>query len=102
LLVFAAAVEEPGGERKIVGSVQDVSHQREWVNAGVQAEKEYEELTGGPVQDLCHDISGPLTSILLNCELLMEGECPAPLRNKVQTIFSEAMQIDHHLRSLRR
>ena len=106
LLVFAAAVEEPGAGRKIVGSVQDVSHQREWTGAAAPAEKEHEEhceeQSPGPVQELCHDISGPLTAILLNCELLMEEECPAPLRNKIQTIFSEAMQIDRHLRSLRR
>ena len=102
LLVFAAAVEEPGEGRKIVGSVQDVTHQRERIHAAVRTKKEHEEQPPGPIQDLCHDISGPLTSILLNCELLMEGECPASLRNKVQPIFSEAMQIQHHLRSLRR
>jgi len=104
LLVFAAAVEEPGGGRKIVGSVQDVSDQREWTSASALADYEEtcEEQAPDPVQDFCHDISGPLTAILLNCELLMEEECPASVRNKVETIFSEALQIDKNLRNLRR
>jgi len=104
LLVFAAAVEEPGGGRKIVGSVQDVSDQREWTSASALADYEEtcEEQAPDPVQDFCHDISGPLTAILLNCELLMEEECPASVRNKVETIFSEALQIDKDLRNLRR
>ncbi|HEY7679610.1 MAG TPA: histidine kinase dimerization/phospho-acceptor domain-containing protein [Terriglobia bacterium] len=98
LLVFAAAVEEPDGGRKIVGSVQDITLQREWACAPATAERECEEPTAGAIQNLCHDLSGPLTSILVNCELLLEGECPPAVRSKLESIFSEAIQIDRLLR----
>ena len=103
LLIFAVAVEEPEGGRKIVGLAQDVTFQREWPQASFPGTEE--ELDAGPADSLaqfCHDMSGPLTSILVNCELLMEGECPPSVRQKVESILSEALHLDQHLRSYRR
>ena len=50
---------------------------------------------------LCHDISGPLTSILINCELMLEENCSEEIRSKAETIFSEAMHINQYLREFR-
>lgn len=105
LLVFAAAVQEPEGGMKIVGLAQDVTADREWQEAGpplAEMEEADREKTPASLQELCHDISGPLTSILVNCEILLEGDCPDPLRQKAETIFTEALQIDQYLRSYRR
>ena len=116
LLVFAAAVSQPEGGRKIVGLVQDVTREREWSFAQSSAaeqvlEKKESGATISPihpkatasaeesVEDLCHDLSGPLTSILVNCEMLMEDDCPPPVRQRLEGIFSEAMHINHHLRN---
>ena len=116
LLVFAAAVAEPDGSRKVVGLVQDVTHEREraFAQSG-KSEPEFEPRSAEPqpepldavtpketVADLCHDLSGPVTSILVNCEMLMEDDCPPPVRQKLQGIFSEAMHISHHLRNHRK
>ena len=103
LLVFAAAVEEPGQGGKIVGLVQDTSHQQQdmlFAEASPLGVTDRGRL-GHSLRDLCHDISGPLTSILVNCELLMDGDCPSPVREKVETILSEAMHIDQRLRHRR-
>jgi phospho-acceptor domain-containing protein len=123
LLVFAAAVAQSEGGRKVVGLVQDVTRDREWSFSlssalldGVQANDSEATLqpirppSGTPaaesaaesVDDLCHDLSGPLTSILMNCEMLMEDDCPPPVREKLAGIFSEAMQINQQLRQHRR
>ena len=121
LLVFAAAVALPEGGRKVVGVVQDVTREREWAFAEVMApgrgtsllESKPESTApsdGSPspvsmpdlVEDLCHDLSGPLTSILVNCEMLMEDDCPPPVRQRLEGIFTEAMHINHQLRSHRR
>ncbi len=103
LLVFAAAVEEPGRGRKIVGLVQDTSQQQQdllFAEASPPGVPDREQPEHS-LRDLCHDISGPLTSILVNCELLMDGDCPSPVREKVEAILSEAMHIDQHLRHRR-
>ena len=117
LLVFAAAVDDPDTGRKVVGLVQDVSQERErsFALAGMPTQgQEYESRPSEPdaaagsdappesIADLCHDLSGPVTSILMNCEMLMEDDCPPPVRQKLEGIFSEAMNINHHLRSHRR
>jgi len=116
LLVFAAAVSQSEGGRKVVGLLQDVTREREWSFAQSPAaeqvlEKKESETTISPihptatasagesVEDLCHDLSGPLTSILVNCEMLMEDDCPPPVRQRLEGILSEAMHINHHLRS---
>lgn len=118
LLVFAAAVPQAESGRKVVGLVQDVTREREgpWaLSSDPEADLERKSLeatirpihptSGQPkesVEDLCHDLSGPLTSILVNCEMLMEDECPPPVRQRLEGIFSEAMQINHQLRTHRR
>ena len=119
LLVFAAAVALPEGGRKVVSLVQDITREREWTFALVPAggqevqvgESESERVAfrpAGPpaspesLEDLCHDLSGPLTSILVNCEMLMEDDCPPPVRQRLEGIFSEAMHINQQLRSHRR
>ena len=103
LLVFAATVEEPGRGRKIVGLVQDTSQQQPDLPFAEASPLGflYRERLKHSLRDLCHDISGPLTSILVNCELLMDGDCSSPVREKVETILSEAMHIDQHLRHRR-
>ena len=116
LLVFAAAVELPEGGRKVVGLVQDITREREWSFTLIHpAEHQLENLesesglvathssgNGDSVEDLCHDLSGPLTSILVHCEMLMEDDCPPPVRQRLEGIFSEAMHINHQLRAHRR
>ena len=117
LLVFAAAVEDPELGWKVVGLAQDVTHERERAfaiagrgDSGDQFERlpvgryhsENLPLSAGSVADLCHDLSGPVTSILVNCEMLMEDDCPPPIRKKLEGIFSEAMHINQHLRSHRK
>jgi len=119
LLVFAAAVAQPEGGRKVVGLAQDVTREREGSFAFSNAaepdlESNNSESSINPIHppaprpseesvaELCHDLSGPLTTILVNCELLMENECPPPVRQRVEGIFSEAMNINHQLRSHRR
>ena len=55
-------------------------------------------------RDLCHDISGPLTSILVNCELLMDGNCPSPVREKIEVallLALESRERGTHLHSVR-
>ena len=54
-----------------------------------------------PVHKLCHDLSGPLTSILINCEMLLEEDCPPETRRRAETILAEAMQMNHLLRESR-
>ena len=122
LLVFAAAVALPEGGRKIVGLVQDVSREREWSFALASgSHNEIDPKLGDSrpmaeafsdrtapsavpesLEDLCHELSGPLTSILVNCEMLMEDDCPPPVRQRLEGIFSDAMQISNQLRSQRR
>ena len=52
-----------------------------------------------PQGELRHEISGPLTSILIHCELLLERECPPDIRERVETILAEAFRIHQSLRN---
>jgi K+-sensing histidine kinase KdpD len=54
-----------------------------------------------PLDKLTHDISGPLTSILLNCEMLLDEDCSTEARRRAQTILAEAMKINSLLREAR-
>ena len=54
-----------------------------------------------PLGKLSHDISGPLTSILLNCEMLLDEDCSVEARRRAQTILAEAMKINSLLREAR-
>ena len=128
LLIFAAAVADADGNRKVVGLVQEITHERQWPAPNRLADLEFEpeslehrrqvsaavapqpgssqsaneEESPESVEDLCHNLSGPLTSILVNCEVLMEGECPPPVRERLEGIFTEAMLISQQLRTHRR
>jgi signal transduction histidine kinase len=53
------------------------------------------------VEDLSHTLSGPLTSILVNCELLLDGECPPPVRQRLEGIFAEAQRMSELLQGRR-
>lgn len=57
--------------------------------------------TASPAGKLGHDISGPVTSILINCELLLEEECPEPVRRRAEIILAEAMRINQLLHQSR-
>jgi len=61
-----------------------------------------------PVRKLCHEISGPLTSILVQCDLLLQSS-PAKgskdledSRERIASIQEEAMRISRHLRAASR
>jgi len=46
---------------------------------------------------LRHNINGSLTSILMNCELLLDNAWQPTLRRKIESILAEAVRIDHLL-----
>jgi hypothetical protein len=102
--VLAGAVEEPNGSRKVVGLAQDLTSKREQSSvrdlAGASSQDARDE-SEDAVRKLCHDISGPLTSILVSCERLMEANCAPETRLRAETILSEALRIDRFLRSYR-
>ncbi|HWP84856.1 MAG TPA: histidine kinase dimerization/phospho-acceptor domain-containing protein [Terriglobia bacterium] len=114
--VFATALPQPEGGGKIVGLALDVTGEREHGGASRQgmewepAESASDAFQPRPVAPLaedaadamCHDLSGPLTSILVNCEMLLEGDCPPPARQKLERIFSSALGMSQLLRSHRR
>lgn len=54
-----------------------------------------------PVRKLCHDLSGPLTSIMINCEMLLEQDCPPEARRRTEVILAEAMRINRLLHESR-
>jgi signal transduction histidine kinase len=53
-------------------------------------------------RNFCHDINGPLTSILMSCDLLLQENFPPAVRERLETIVSDALRIDQHLRSFRK
>ncbi len=117
LHLFVAALEEPRRRRKIVGfAQQDFTAQRESFSHGNAAQAEETEDPGtrggtrgemqdeaeDPVTRLCHDISGPLTSILINSELVLDEDCPGEIRSRTEAILTEALQINQSLRASRK
>ena len=52
-----------------------------------------------PVRQLCHEISGPLTSILVHCDLLLENASAPDARQRLVAIQDEALRISRHLRN---
>ena len=48
---------------------------------------------------LSHQISGPLTSILIQCDLLLEEALAPAARQRLEAIRAEALRISHHLRA---
>ena len=59
-----------------------------------------------PVRKLCHEISGPLTSILVQCDLLLQSSSPQgskeDSRDRIASIQEEALRISRHLRAASR
>jgi hypothetical protein len=61
-----------------------------------------------PVRKLCHEISGPLTSILVQCDLLLQNSLPKDSkdledsRDRIASIREEALRISRHLRTASR
>jgi signal transduction histidine kinase len=61
-----------------------------------------------PVRKLCHEISGPLTSILVQCDLLLQRSAPnsskawEDLLERIASIQEEALRISQHLRTASR
>jgi len=52
-----------------------------------------------PVRRLCHEISGPLTSILVQCDLLLEESLAADSRERIAAIREEALRISRYIRN---
>ncbi|MBI3896464.1 MAG: hypothetical protein HY313_11095 [Acidobacteria bacterium] len=105
LQFLAAAAPEEGDKEKIVGLVQDITQQRQTPLAGdIVGGEPYREKSDEEKaeawQDLRHQISAPLTSILLHCDLLLESESSPDTRQRLETILSEALRIDHYLRAM--
>ena len=61
-----------------------------------------------PLRKLCHEISGPLTSILVQCDLLLQSSTLADSkdledsRERIASIQEEALRISQHLRAASR
>ena len=55
-----------------------------------------------PLRRLCHEISGPLTSILVQCDLLLEESLAADSRERIAAIREEALRISRSLRAASR
>lgn len=54
-----------------------------------------------PARKLAHDLSGPLTSILIHCEMLLEQDCSPEIRRHAEIILAEAMRVNRLLRESR-
>ena len=55
-----------------------------------------------PVRKLCHEISGPLTSILVQCDLLLQEPDANDSRDRIASIQEEALRISQRLRAASR
>ena len=84
---------------QIVGLARDVSRQRHSSLAMDAAETDLALQPENPYGELCHDLSGPLTSIIVQCDLLLEDDCPPSIRQKLESIFSEALRLQQRLRA---
>ena len=51
---------------------------------------------------LAHQSSGPLTSIIIHCDLLLEGDLAPECRQRVEAILAEAGRISHQLRAFQK
>lgn len=52
-----------------------------------------------PVRRLCHEISGPLTSILVHCDLLLENPSAPDSRERLEAVQEEALRLSRYLRA---
>jgi len=51
-----------------------------------------------PVRQLCHEISGPLTSILVQCDLLLQEPLAPDSRERIAALHEEALRISRYIR----
>ena len=61
--------------------------------------KERSDQQEDPVRRLCHEISGPLTSILVHCDLLLENASAPDSRERLEAIQEETLRISRCLRA---
>jgi hypothetical protein len=97
LRIFAAAVSPEKGPTKIIGLAQDVTSQRHLCADSETAAEPLLEEDGDPWKRIRHDISSSLTSILMNCELLLDSSGDSGSRERINSILSEALRIDQFL-----
>jgi hypothetical protein len=55
-----------------------------------------------PLRQLCHEISGPLTSILVQCDMLLQTPPPPDSPDRIASIQEEALRISRSLRAASR
>jgi hypothetical protein len=55
-----------------------------------------------PLRQFCHEISGPLTSILVQCDMLLQTPPPADAPDRIASIQEEALRISRSLRAASR
>ncbi len=99
--IFTAAVSERKGANKIIGLAQDVTVQRQ---SSLETDSLHEHL---PEEEddhwrkLRHDISSSLTSIFMNCEILLDGNCAPEPRRRIAAVLAEALRINEFLQQYR-
>lgn len=60
------------------------------------------ESASDPVRRLCHEISGPLTSILVQCDLLLQESSLGDARERIAAIREEALRVSRSIRAASR
>ena len=101
LRVIAAAVPAQKGKRKIIGLAQEVTFQSQSCAEADLPPEEALKKADDPWRKLRHDINSSLTSILMNCDLLLESDCAPIPRARIKAILSEALRIDQFLQHYR-
>ena len=97
LRVYAAAASEQGGKRTIIGLVQDVTFERHLPVENESPSEAAPEVEEEPFRKLRHDISGSLTAILMNCEMLLDKAADPAMKKRITTILSETLRVDQYL-----
>jgi len=64
--------------------------------------QEKTERPSDPLRQLCHEISGPLTSILVQCDLLLQTSLLKDTQERISSIQEEALRISRSVRSASR
>ncbi|MBI2815484.1 MAG: hypothetical protein HYX72_00945 [Acidobacteria bacterium] len=98
LRVFAASEPQQKGKTKVVGLAQNVTLERQTSldtdsPHDATAEQDHEHF-----RKLRHDINGALTTIVMNCELLLDENCAPDVRRRIGSILAEALRMDQFLR----
>ncbi len=103
LRIFAAAILQRPGKNNVIGLAQDVTFQRQ---SCLETDPPYEyeqppQAEEDPGRKLRNDISSSLTSILMNCEILLDERCAPERRRGLEAILAEALRIDRFLQQYR-